>query len=156
MSRIPRIYKYIIIITINISFALFILILYSNYLHRDLTSSIHIPISVEGDWPLEGDKHVGFIRNKNTASYRTDHNTGIGYSMFSDRRGARVNAIGQQTPDSIDILTIGGSFSEGHGMNNEKTFTSILGRKLNVSVANFALGSYGTFQSLQLLERNAD
>ncbi len=51
---------------------------------------------------------------------------------------------------------MGGSFSWGHGMENDKTFTEILGREFNVPVANFAYGSYGTVQSLQLLERHSN
>lgn len=113
-------------------------------------------VRIEGDWPRQADKIMGFTSAKNASTMRRHIKMGWSYHLFTDQRGARVNNRGKQTPGTVDIMTVGGSFSWGLGMENEKTFTEILSRKFDVSVANFAYGSYGTVQSLQLLERNSD
>ncbi|MHC4322506.1 MAG: hypothetical protein ACYST3_09565 [Planctomycetota bacterium] len=115
-----------------------------------------IDLRLEGDWAMESDNLMGYTATKNASTLRRHIKKGLIYHLHTDRRGARINAKGQQTSDSVSIMTIGGSFSWGHGMENEQTFTEILGRKLNVPVANFAYGSYGTLQSLQILQRNTD
>jgi hypothetical protein len=56
----------------------------------------------------------------------------------------------------VHILTLGGSFSFGHGVDNRQTFTEILGHKLGVPVANLAYSGYGAVQALQQLERHVD
>ena len=115
-----------------------------------------IDLQVTGDWPLEADDEIGFVAARDASTVRNHTKQGVSYHLFTDRRGARVNAPGEQTPDRVGILTVGGSFAWGHGLENEKTYTQIIGRELRVPVANLAYGSYGTVQSLQLLERNAD
>jgi len=115
-----------------------------------------IDLQVTGDWPLQGDDEIGFVAARNASTVRTHTKQGNRYHLFTDARGARVNAPGEQTPDRVSILTVGGSFAWGHGIENDETYTQLLGRQLQVPVANLAYGSYGTVQSLQLLERNAD
>jgi hypothetical protein len=115
-----------------------------------------IDLRVEGDWLIEHDELIGFTASKNASSFRSHMKTGLNYHLFTDSRGARVNLVGQRTLDKVSIMTIGCSFSWGHGIENEQTFTEILGRKLAVPVVNLALGSYGTVQPLQLLQRNSD
>lgn len=110
----------------------------------------------EGDWVIESDAAIGFVPSKNASTTRVQPAAGLRYEIFTDTRGARVNAPGRQTPDRVDVLTVGGSFSWGHGLANEETFTELLGRSLDVPVANFSFGSYGTVPSLLLLERNLD
>lgn len=61
-----------------------------------------------------------------------------------------------KSPEKVDIMAIGGSFFWGWMIKNEDTFLEILANDMEVKVANFALPSYGTLQSFQLLERNID
>lgn len=109
-----------------------------------------------GDFPVVSDSEIGFVARKNSSTFRFHAETHVKYYIYTDSRGARVNKPGKKAPESVKIITIGGSFSWGHGIENEETFTELLGKYLNVSAANFAYGSYGTLQSLQLLKRNVD
>ncbi|HSF20297.1 MAG TPA: SGNH/GDSL hydrolase family protein [Vicinamibacteria bacterium] len=113
-------------------------------------------VRIEGDRDIEIDPQIGFIQSRNASTLRSLANTDFRYQIFTDRRSARVNEKGQQTPDRVDMLTVGGSFAHGHGMANEHSFTERLGRATGLRVANFSLGSYGTTQSWQMLERNLD
>lgn len=103
---------------------------------------------------MAADPNIGYVAAKNSSTVRHDINSGISYQLYVDNRGARVNTPAEQTPGKVDILAIGGSYTWGHGVNNENTFPQILSRDLGMSIANFAMGSYGTVQSLQLLERH--
>jgi hypothetical protein len=53
-------------------------------------------------------------------------------------------------------MTVGCSFSWGHGIENHETYTALVARRRGLRAANFAFASYGTVQSLQMLERNLD
>jgi hypothetical protein len=73
---------------------------------------------------------------------------------MTDHRRARVGAKDRQTPDTIDIMTIGCSYTWGHGVENDSTYASKLEEKTGLRVANFGMGGYGTVQSLLMLHRN--
>jgi hypothetical protein len=113
-------------------------------------------LRLKGDPTITDDNIIGFTATKNASSFRQHLYSGLSYHLFTDQRGARVNSKDISTANKVSLMTIGGSFSWGHGMENEDTFTEILGRKFGIPVANFAMGSYGTLQSLQMLERNLD
>lgn len=101
---------------------------------------------------IEGDKEVGYISAKNTSVIEE---SGEGrYHIYTDKRGARVNSKGEQKPANVEIITVGCSFAYGYRVENEHTFTERLGREFGVPVSNFALPSYGTVQSLQMMKRN--
>lgn len=117
---------------------------------------VRVPIRVVGAFPVAEDAELGFGALIDGESRWVDARSGLDYHMFTDRRGARVDRPGQQTPERVDILTIGGSFAYGPGVENEGTFSSILGRETGKTVANVAFSSYGTVQSLQLWRRNRD
>ncbi len=110
----------------------------------------------EGDFPLAADEALGFIATPEAVTVRENERSPFRFNLYTDSRSARVNAPGDSTPERVDILTVGGSFSWGHRLENEETFTQILARRFDVPAANLAMGSYGTVQSLQLLERNLD
>lgn len=154
MGKARQKYFYAVMVAIPLLFFLAALIAYSTL--DVLKYKKKIDLRIEGDWPLAGDRKIGFTATKNSSTFRRHVHSSLSYHLFVDHRGARVNTSGQQTPTRIGLMTVGGSFSWGHGMENEQTFTEILRRKLGVPVANFAYGSYGTVQALQLLERNAD
>jgi hypothetical protein len=113
-------------------------------------------LRIEGDWPVQRDDEIGFVAARNARTLRRHLGTGVRYHIFTDDRGARVNAPGDRTPPRIDVLTIGCSFSWGHGIENEQTFSEVLRRRMGVAVANLAMGSYGTVHSLLLLRRHLD
>ena len=115
-----------------------------------------ITLRMEGDRTLASDNVIGFIAAKRASSFRKDIKLGHAFHLFTDARGARVNSARQNTFDKVTIMTIGCSMSWGQGVENEATYTAILGQRLDVPVANFAMGGYGTLQSLLMLERNLD
>jgi hypothetical protein len=78
------------------------------------------------------------------------------FDIDTDNRGARVDGPGQPSAARYDILTVGDSFTWAYALANQDSYAARLGRELGASVANFALASYGTTQSLQILERNLD
>jgi len=145
---------YAILIAIPMVFGTILVAGYCIYVSHQ--SKGRADVRIEGDWPIRADHVLGFSASRNASTVRHDAGRGLTYSLYTDNRGARINAPNLQGPDQVDVVTIGGSFSWGVGIPNEATFTQILGRKMNVRVANFAYGSYGTVQSLQLLELNAD
>lgn len=115
-----------------------------------------IPMRVTGDWLIEGDDEIGFVpvRNGSTEMHHLD--SGLHYHVFTDRRRARVDAPGDQTPDRVEVMAIGCSFTWGTGVESEDTYPRQLARILNAPVANFGMGSYGSVQAFQTLLRNGD
>lgn len=111
---------------------------------------------LEGSWMIAPDETIGYVPRPSSAVSRSHLDTGVRFRMYTDHRGARVDAPGQETPPHVKIVTVGGSYSYGHGVENEETFTSRLGRALGVPVANLAFPSFGTVQSAVLLKRNLD
>jgi hypothetical protein len=133
---------YVLLIAIPVLCVSMILAGYCGYVSHQAKTKIDLRI--DGDWPVVADAVLGFSAAKNASTLRRYIRRGLAYNLFTDERGARVNTSGQQTQDRVEILTVGGSFSWGHGVENEKTFTELLGRRLAAPVANFAYGSYGT------------
>lgn len=78
------------------------------------------------------------------------------FDIYTDDRGARVDGPGQPSAARYDIITVGDSFTWAYALANQDSYAARLGRELGASIANFALASYGTTQSLQVLERNLD
>lgn len=112
-----------------------------------------IDYAFEGDFPVEKDEELGFVPVRNGATLRRHPGLGVSFHVFTNDRRARVDAPGVATP-SPAIVTVGCSFSWGDGVENEQTYTAILGRRLGVAVANLAFAGYGTTQSLGMLERS--
>jgi hypothetical protein len=115
-----------------------------------------LDLVLEGDFPIEADEEMGFVPIRNGASVRRHPRTGLSYMLFTSDRRARVSARGEQTPPAVDLMTIGCSFSWGHGVENPETYTALLARRHRLRVANLAFSSYGTVQAAQMLERNRD
>lgn len=110
-------------------------------------------IKLSGDHSIEKDAELGFIATPNASSRIEYPKSGVITNIYNDRLSARVNAPGDQTPKQVDILLVGGSFAWGHGMTNEETFLQQISNVLHLRVANFAFGSYGSVQSLLLMQR---
>lgn len=115
-----------------------------------------IDFRFEGDWPMIGDEIIGFSAARNAETIWNHLNKGLSFHVITDSRGARRSSSSQDTENEVDIMTVGGSFSWGHGLENEQTFSDILGRRLDVNVINLAFPSYGTVQALKTIEENAD
>jgi hypothetical protein len=106
------------------------------------------------------DPEIGMVPKPNAKTHRVDGPTAnrgpLAYDVYTDDRGARVDGAGQKSPDRIDMMVIGCSFTFGHPIQNPDTYAARLRRGLGVSVSNFALPGYGTTQSLLMLKRNRD
>jgi hypothetical protein len=111
-------------------------------------------LRMTGDWPLARDAEIGFVAAPSASTLRRHLASGIRLHLYTDHLGARVNAPGVETPPRVDLMTVGCSFSWGHGIENEETYTEHLRRRLGIRVANFAMGSYGTVHSLLLMRRH--
>ena len=92
----------------------------------------------------------------NSASLRRHPRAGLAYHVFTSDRRARVSRRGERTAPAVTLLTVGDSFSWGHGVENEETYTARLAGQWNVPAANLAFSAYGTVQSAQMLERSLD
>ena len=115
-----------------------------------------LDLVLEGDFPIEADDEIGFVPVRNGATVRRHPRSGLAYRLFTSDRRARVDAPGEKTPSPVDLMTIGCSFSWGHGVENHETYTAIVARRRGWRAANFAFASYGTVQAAQMLERNLD
>jgi hypothetical protein len=115
-----------------------------------------IPVRLTGDWLMERDDEIGFVPPRNGSTEIHDLESGAHWRIFTDGRRARVNAPGVATPERVDLMTLGCSFTWGAGVDNEATYPQQLARALAVSVENFGMGSYGSVQAFQSLIRHAD
>ena len=129
-----------------------VLLIYFGYKGQALP---RIPVRLTGDWIIEGDDEIGFVPVPN-GSTEMDYQAGFRFHVFTDGRGARVNEPGMQAPEHVDVVAIGCSFTWGQGVESEMTYPQQLGRMLNVSVENLAMGGYGSVQAWQRLRRNVD
>lgn len=115
-----------------------------------------LDLVLEGDFPIEADDEIGFVPVRNGATMRRHPRAGLAYHLFTSDRRARVSARGELTPPNVDLMTIGCSFSWGHGIENPETYTAVIARRTGLRAVNLAFSSYGTVQAVQMLERNLD
>ena len=115
-------------------------------------------MSAVGDGTVVYDPEIGLVSRR---SAHTRHiypaiadRAAFEFDIYTDDRGARVDGSGQLSAAHYDILTVGDSFTWAYALANQDSYAARLGRELGASVANFALASYGTTQSLQILEHN--
>jgi hypothetical protein len=109
---------------------------------------------LDGDFPIEADPEIGFVPAADSASLRRHPRAGLEYHVYTSDRRARVSRRGERTPPEVGLLTIGDSFSWGHGVENEDTYTARLAQRWGMPAANLAFSAYGTVQSLQVLQRS--
>jgi hypothetical protein len=119
-----------------------------------------IAMSVEGDPLVLFDPEVGAIANPSAHNRRIypaiKDRKAFAFDVYTDDRGARVDGPGQKSPAKVDVLVVGDSFTWGYALPNSETYANRIGRELNASLSNFAMASYGTTQSLQVLRRQSD
>lgn len=110
----------------------------------------------EGDWPLASDPLLGYAAIPNGASQMRKLKLNKDYAIYTDADGARVNRPGEQKPDRVDIMAIGGSCVYGYCLNNEDTFPELLAREFGVTSVNLSQVGYGTVQSVKQLEKHME
>lgn len=115
-----------------------------------------LDLVLEGDFPIEADDAMGFVPIRNGSTLRRHPRSGLAYHLFTSDRRARASAAGERTPPRVDLLTVGCSFSWGHGVENPETYTALVARRTGMRAANFAFSAYGTVQAVQMLERTLD
>ncbi len=115
-----------------------------------------IPMTMRGDWLMERDEEMGFVPTRNGSTEIRSIDGAAGFHVFTDRRSARVNAPGAETGDTVDVMALGCSFTWGAGVESEATWPQQLGGLLDASVANLAMGSFGSVQAYLMLLRNSD
>jgi hypothetical protein len=59
-----------------------------------------------GDWLMERDDEIGFVAARNAATEIRHPDGRVAWHLFTDARGARVDAPGMQTPARVDVLTV--------------------------------------------------
>jgi hypothetical protein len=114
---------------------------------------------IDGDPLTKFDPEIGFVARPDSSSMPHEDYSDtvkIAYNVYTDHRGARVSARGEQTALPLDIMFLGDSFPWGQGVDEDDTFPYVAAKKLNQSGANFALFAWGTLQSVQMLRRNKD
>jgi hypothetical protein len=116
-----------------------------------LADRYRINVRYFGDNEIVFDPELGFRRPPNAATRRVA--PGIDYNIYTDRRAARVNRPGAQTPDRVTILTVGDSFSEGYGFENQQTYTERLGAMLDVPVATLLWEATAPFKHWSACDR---
>ena len=119
-----------------------------------------IPLLSEGSHLLVFDPEIGATANPSSHARRiypavADRQT-FAFDIYTDDRGARVDGPGQRSPERVDVLVVGDSFTWGYALANEQTYARHLSSELGASVSNFAMAAYGTTQSLQVMRRNGD
>jgi hypothetical protein len=131
-------------------------VLASGFLYWRARTYRGLDLEFEGDFPIDPDPEIGFVPIRNGATVRRHPRAGLAYHLFTSDRRARVSRRGERTPPEVDLLTVGDSFSWGHGVENDDTYTSRLAARWRVPAANFAFAAYGTVQARQMLARVLD
>jgi len=119
-----------------------------------------IPLLSEGSHLLVFDPEIGATANPSSHARRiypaVADRQPFAFDIYTDDRGARVDGPGQRSPEHVDVLVIGDSFSWGYALANEETYGRHLARELDTDVSNLAMAAYGTTQSLQVMRRHRD
>ena len=98
------------------------------------------------------DPALGWRAKKGSYIIPPLHQLGKEFYMSFDKNSQRKTGESNSKIEG-EILVIGGSFTQGWGVNDEDTFSSKLQKKYtNLKVYNFGQGGYGSTQSLLLLE----
>ena len=123
---------------------------------RLASRSLDAGLQRTGDEIVIPDPEAGFVRPPDATTSVSWQSEGIAYTIHTDSRGLRAARPGEPARDEVAILTIGGSFTVGHGLEYEDTYPAKLGALLDVPVGNAALSSYGSVSALKSLARHSD
>ncbi len=108
-----------------------------------------------GDKLIQYDPDIGFrpAPNSRTIITRTLDSSNLTYELITDSSGARISSEDERGPADFSIAFIGCSFTWGHGISNEETYARKISHKLGTNIQNLAMGSYGSVQSLKMLQK---
>src|SRR2546423_1116202 len=116
--------------------------------------AMHLPdVITVGDPIVKFDKRVGFRASENSKTTVTVPKINLSYDLMTDNTGARISTVNRIYPDKPSITLVGCSFTWGHGVSNDETYAHVLETELKMRVRNYGMGSYGTVQSLEMLEK---
>ena len=116
--------------------------------------AMHLPdVITVGDPIVKFDKRVGFRASENSKTTVTVPKINLSYDLMTDNTGARISPVNRTYPDKPSITLVGCSFTWGHGVSNDETYAHVLETELKMRVRNYGMGSYGTVQSLEMLEK---
>ena len=98
------------------------------------------------------DKEIGWIQKKGKYKFPKWSNDGYETNFTVDFDGSRYSQINNISNEMIIFL--GGSLTQGWAVDNKESFVSLF-QKQNPAykIKNFAVGGYGTYQSLLMQER---
>ena len=133
-----------------------VIVLAVHYRRQARIALERLNIQLDGDLTIAEDPEIGFVPAKNGVTFRREPNTGLAFHLYTDDRRGRVDRPGGSAPTRVDVVAVGCSFTWGHGVENEDTYLKRLAESLHLTAENLALGSYGTVQSLLMLQRNLD
>lgn len=113
-------------------------------------------VRFDGDWLMQADDEIGFVAPEHARTTFFPPNDVPAFHIFTNAVGGRVTEpTASAAIPRPDVVVVGGSFSWGFGMENERTFASRLQRDLGVEVENLAFPGYGTVQAGLTLQRHA-
>ena len=138
----------------SLTFSVVILILITPGIYSKLTKSYSYCNSYgERDsqlgWVLK-QSHESCLSLKNHLKQKIFFDTKI----FLNQYGFRDNAL--LNKNKPDIVFIGDSWTFGYGINNQKTFASLVSSKTNMNVLNMGVPNYSSLQSIFLYKRFED
>jgi hypothetical protein len=110
----------------------------------------------DANFPLVADYELGVWNRPNhhfikRTKFITDEE--ITTEVWTDADGIRVEGINQRKNDQFDILVVGESNTWGQGVPLSKTYASLLGGRLGMSVANLGLIASSGVQNLLIVRR---
>ena len=111
---------------------------------------------IESENPIifESDSLLGWKAKEGSYLISVSNNINKKTLMTFGKRGNRLNEYKIEKFDNPAILFIGGSFTQGWGVNDEETFVSkIQNDYKNYSIYNFGQGGFGGVQSLIMLQK---
>ena len=109
-------------------------------------------ISIEDPSIFKPDSNLGWIAKEGSYNFLPINKRGEKFIMSFEKNGNRnIENINNNSKE--EILVIGGSFTQGWGVNDNETFSYKLQNKYrNFKIYNFGQGGYGTIQTYLLLK----
>lgn len=107
-----------------------------------------------GTYLYEVDRAAGFKTRANVSLMDKAGNTS--FEIYTDDRGGRISKDDDKHKHLADVVTVGCSQAWGHGVPNDKTFSSILAQRLSATAENLSVPGYGGVSALARLLDNKD
>ena len=109
--------------------------------------------SISGKKIFKDDSILGWIATEEEYKIYPADQREKTFNLSIGKSGERKTGLDRKNFDK-EFLIVGGSFTQGWGVNDEETFSAKLEKKYSdIKVHNYGQGGYGTVQSALLLER---